>query len=97
MHVTAKTLTIIGIPLLVIPALIICLCSFYYSVLAISNLKPNSKSQNSKSQRFIFIPSSEFTELGLGYRRRSFILALLFAAWWIVIMSYWSFGVWLIS
>ena len=43
MHLTAQILTIIGIPLLGIPAFIICIWGLYYSLQAFNNLKPDSQ------------------------------------------------------
>ncbi len=100
MQLTVKTLTIIGIPILGMPALIIGWCGLYYSLQAANNLRPDSKWPRFGSMAkgsINLIPRSEFTELGLWYRRRSFILALAFVAWWIVILSYWYFAVWLTS
>jgi hypothetical protein len=96
MLVTAKTLTIIGIPLLVIPAIIIGFWGAYYSAQAGNNLKPDSKWRRSNSA-LMFAPDDDFTELGVWYRRRSRILVLLLLAWWVVIGSYWSFAIWLTS
>jgi hypothetical protein len=46
MHLTAQTLTIIGIPLLGIPALIIGWSSLYYGLQAANNLKPIPNGQD---------------------------------------------------
>jgi|SRR5581483_11927478 len=101
MHLTAQTLTIIGIPLLGVPAIVICFCGLYYSLQASNNLKSDSKwprSSGGMAQGYpIFIPRGEFTELGLYYRQRSFTLFLILLTWWIVILSYWFFAIWLIS
>ena len=96
MHLTAKTLTIIGIPLLVIPAVIIGFWGFYYSSQAANNLKPDSKWQRSRNA-LMLSPDGDFTELGVWYRRRSLIMVILLVAWWIVAMSYWLFAIWLTS
>jgi hypothetical protein len=100
MHLTTNTLIGIGIPLFGIPALIIGFIGLYYSLQAANNLKPGSnwpKFGGMASGSIDIIPRSEFTELGLRYRRRSFLWALVLVAWWIVIMSYWFFADWLTS
>ena len=100
MHLTAETLTIIGVPLAVIPACIIGFWGLYYSLQAANNLKPESKwPRLGRMARgsINIVPSSEFTELGLLYRRRSFILAFVFVAWAFVIVAFWTFAVWLTS
>ena len=100
MHLTTQTLTIVGIPLAVIPALVIAWSGLYYSVQAANNLRPNSKWPRFGSMAkgsLVVIPRSEFTELGLWYRRRAYILAFILMAWFVVIGSYWSFAVWLTS
>lgn len=43
------------------------------------------------------IPRSEFSELGRWYRRRAFLLGLVLVAWFFVIVSYWTFAIWLTS
>jgi hypothetical protein len=100
MHLTAQTLTIIGIPLLGIPAFILAVWGLYYGVQASNNLKPTSKWRGwdgmAKSTMDI-VPRSEFTELGFWYRRRAFIMAFVFVAWALVIMSFCTFAVWLTS
>jgi hypothetical protein len=96
MHLTAQTLTIIGIPLLVIPAVIIGFSGVYYSSQAGNNLKPASKWRKSRNA-LMFAPNDEFTELGVRYRRRSVIMALLLVSWWFVILAYWVFATWLTS
>jgi hypothetical protein len=96
MHLTAQTLTIIGIPLAVIPACIIGFWALYYSLQAANNLKPDSKWPRFGSMArssIDIVPRSEFTELGLWYRRRAFILAFVFVAWGFVIVSFWTFAV----
>ena len=100
MQLASQTLTIIGIPLLVIPAIIICFCCVYYIQQAGNNLKPGSKWRELggfNKPSLEMIPGSEFTELGLWYRRRAFKMALIFVVWGLVIASYWFFAIWLTS
>jgi hypothetical protein len=98
MHLSAQTLTIIGIPLLGIPALILGAGASYCSIQASVNLKPDSwwrtKSGFPKGSLPI-VPRSEFTELGLWYRRQAFMLAFVVLAWAAVIVSFWMFAIWL--
>jgi hypothetical protein len=98
MHLTAQTLTIIGIPLAVIPACIIGIWGGYYGLQAANNLKPDSKWPRFGSMArgsVNIIPRSEFTELGLWYRRRAYTMAFVLMAWGLVIVSYWFFAIWL--
>jgi hypothetical protein len=100
MHPTAQTLTIIGIPLAVIPACIIGFWGLYYTLQASTNLKPDSKWRGRGGMTkgsLEMVPRSEFTELGLWYRRRAFIMAFVLVVWGLVIAFYWFFAVWLTS
>ena len=97
MHLTAQTLIIIGFPLLGIPMLIIGWCCLYYSLQAANNLKPNTEWPTYSGMaigRLTQIPRSEFSELGLRYRKRAFVVAFVFLAWLIVISCYWLLGAW---
>jgi hypothetical protein len=96
MQLTAETLTIIGIPLLGIPAIIIGFWGLYYSLQASNNLKPDSKWRGWGLGKGT-IPRSEFSKLGLKYRRRAFILGIVLVAWSLVIVLFWTFAVWLTS
>jgi hypothetical protein len=97
MHLTAQTLTIIGIPLLGMPAIIIGFWGLYYRSQASNNLKPDSKWLGWGGLGRGPIPRSEFSELGLWYRRRAFLLGLVLVAWFFVIVSYCTFAIWLTS
>ena len=88
MHLTAQTLTIIGIPLLGIPAVTFGFWGLYYNVQAGNNLKPDSKWRGWGGSLNGPIPRSEFTELGLRYRRRTFIMSGVLLAWFLVIVVY---------
>jgi hypothetical protein len=91
---------IIGIPLLGIPTLIIGWCGLYYSLQAANNLKPSSKwpkfSGMAKGS-LALVSRSEFTELGLRYRHRAFVMTFALVAWLLVVLSYWLFAAWFTS
>ena len=97
MHLTAKALTIIGIPLGVISVVITGFWLLYYGAQAGANLKPDSKWRGLNRRSSFLVPRSEFTELGLWYRRRLFIMTVVFVACGVLIASYWGFAVWLAS
>jgi hypothetical protein len=66
---------------------VIVVWGMYYQAQAINNLKPESR----WAGKFIlgrgYIPRGEFTERGLWYRRRYFIVMFIFAAWGFLIMA----------
>ena len=100
MHLTEQTLTVIGIPLLTIPALVIGWSGLYCGLQAANNLKPDSKwpSLNVKTRtRLVLIPRSELTETGLWYRRHAYILSLALYTWVIMVASLWYFAIRLMS
>jgi hypothetical protein len=96
-HLTTQTLTVTGISSLAIPAFIIGVWGLYYRLQASNNLKTDSRRRGWSQLVKGPIPRSEFTELGLWYRRRAFIFSLVLAAWALVIVSFWTFAVWLTS
>jgi urea transporter len=100
MHPSAQLLTIIGIPLLGIPACIIAFTALYYSLQAANNLKSDAKWPRFGGMArgsIILVPRSDFTQLGLWYRRRSFIMGFALVAWFFVILSYQFLAAWLTS
>jgi hypothetical protein len=76
--------TVIGFGIVWVIAFVIAAYGLYYRTQAINNLKPDSSWSGKLSFR---IPRSEFTERGLFYRRRGFIVQFIFAAWGFVMMA----------
>jgi hypothetical protein len=86
---------IVGILLEVPSTFGLCVWATYYSFQAIANIKPNSPYRwgtpwswqlVENAWKFKSIPGSEFTELGLWYRRRAFIAGTIFVLWSFVLI-----------
>jgi hypothetical protein len=66
---------------------VIACFALYYQAQAIQNVKPNSPWYGRIRWAKGYIPRSEFTERGLWYRHRFYIVQLIFAAWAFLVVA----------